>query len=86
MLPFLGKYYMFGAIIGGHMLYKLLAVPNTHAAIAKKISISELPTASSVVGGEAGMKLMMGKLNKKIWVGNKPMAVVRLTKRNHHTY
>ena len=86
MLPFLGKYYMFGAIIGCPMLYKLLAVPNTHAAIAKKISISELPTTSSAVGGEAGMELMMGKLNKKIWVGNKPMAVVRLAKRNHHTY
>ena len=40
MLPFLGKYYMFGAIIGCPMLYKLLAVPNAHAAIAKKISIS----------------------------------------------
>ena len=37
MLPFLGKYYMFGAIIGCPMLYKLLAVPNAHAAIAKNL-------------------------------------------------
>ena len=35
MLPFLGKKYMFGAIIGCPVLYKLLAVPNAHAAIAK---------------------------------------------------
>jgi len=35
MLPFFGKNYMFGAIIGSPMLYKLLAVPNAHAAVAK---------------------------------------------------